>query len=240
MGEGLGMSRNSIAALAAAALLALAGCSGGQDELPTQLQLFNAARSSAGQIVGKARGGQQPADPPLTRALLDTVKQPVLELTVDRRGDQTALLARTLQRADSTPGRIEQWSSGANAVTISLRSGVLISTRGLGGDVLSSAVQVAEGRPGPSGGGAHLQMIRDLDYRETELALSCDLVDLGPETLEIVEHRHATRHLQQRCEGGGGRVVNDYWVDPRADIVWKSRQWAGPHVGYLSLRRLVK
>ena len=83
-------------------------------------------------------------------------------------------------------------------------------------------------------------MIRNLDYRETALALSCELVDLGPETIEIVERRHATRHLQQRCAGGGGRVVNEYWTDPRAGILWQSRQWAGPHLGYIRLRRLVK
>ena len=234
------MSRRGLAGLAAAALLALSGCSGGQDEAPLQLQLFNAARASAGQISGKVRGAGQPARPPLSRALLDTVDQPVLELTVERRGGGGAFLARTLQRSDSTSGRIEQWSSSDNAVTISLRSGVVIATRGLGGDLLSSAVQVTGGRPGPSGGGVHRQMIRDLDYRETALELACELADLGPETIEIVERRHATRHLQQRCQGGGGRVVNDYWVDPRADIVWQSRQWAGPHLGYLSLRRLVK
>lgn len=239
MGEGLGMNRRGLAALAAAGLLALSGCSGGKDADPMQLQLLNAARSSVGQLAEKARGGK-PARPPLTRAMLDAVNQPVLELTVDRRGGGGAFLARTLQRSDGSPGRIEQWSSPDNVVTVSLRNGVLISTRGLGGDLLSSAVQVTGSRPGPSGGGAHRQMIRDLDYRETALELACDLVDLGPETLEIVGHRHPTRHLQQRCQGGGGRVVNDYWVEPRAGIVWKSRQWAGPHVGYLSMRRLVK
>ncbi|WP_165978801.1 YjbF family lipoprotein [Antarcticimicrobium luteum] len=233
-----GLSLRS-AALAAAALLAVSGCSRGTDAPPTQLQLLNAARTSAGAIAGKVRRTEAPARPPLTRAALEQVQVPVLEVTVERRGDW-AFLFRTLERTDSSPGRIEQWSTEDSNVTISLRGGVLIATRGLGGDLLSSAVRVSDARPGPDGGGAHRQMIRNLDYRETALALSCDLVDLGPETIEIVERRHATRHLQQRCTGGGGRVVNDYWTDPRAGLVWQSRQWAGPHLGYLSLRRLVK
>ena len=221
----------------AAALMALAGCSGGKDADPTQLQLFKAARASVGQIAGG--GGEVPVRPTLTRAALDQVAQPVLEVTVEARGDR-AFLFRTLERTDSDPGRIEQWRTEDAAVTISLRNDMLIATRGLRGDLLSSAVQVAEGSPGPAGGGAQLQMIRNLDFRETALVLSCELVDLGPETIEIVERRHATRHLQQRCEGGGGRVVNDYWTDARAGLVWQSRQWAGPHLGYLRMRRLVK
>lgn len=239
MGEGLGMNRR-LAGLATAALLALTGCSGGTDAPPTQLQLLTAARASAGRIAGKVRGAETAAArPPLTRAALDTVEVPVLEVTVERRGDW-AFLFRTLERTDARPGRIEQWSTEDSNVTLTLRGGVLIATRGLGGDLLSSAVQVSDARPGPAGGGEHRQLIRNLDYRETALALSCELVDLGPETIEIVERRHATRHLQQRCEGGGGRVVNDYWADPRAGILWQSRQWAGPHLGYFRLRRLVK
>lgn len=228
-----------LAGLAAAALLALAGCSRGPDAPPTQLQVLAAARVSAGNLIGKLRGTEAPARPPLTRAALDTVTVPVLEVTVERH-DDWAFLFRTLERSDASPGRIEQWSTEDSNVTLTLRGGVLIATRGLGGDLLSSAVQVSDARPGPAGGGEHRQLIRNLDYRETALALSCELVDLGPETIEIVERRHATRHLQQRCEGGGGRVVNDYWTDPRAGILWQSRQWAGPQLGYLRLRRLVK
>lgn len=221
----------------AAALLALAGCSGGNDAAPTQLQLLDAARESVGQLAAGRRGAAQAARPALTRAVLDQVEATVLEVTVERRGDR-AFLFRTLERRDSDPGRIEVWSTEDGNVTVATRNGMVIATRGLGGDLLSSAVQAADGRPGPAGGGEHRQMIRDLDNRERALALSCALVDLGPETIEIVERRYATRHLEQRCAGGGGRVVNDYWVDSRADRVWRSRQWAGPELGYLSLRRL--
>lgn len=238
MGEGLGMNRR-VAGLAAAALLALAGCSRGPDAPPTQLQLLTAARGSVIKIAGRVRGAEAPARPPLTRAALDTVTVPVLEVTLERR-DDWAFFFRTLERTDASPGRIEQWSTEDSNFTLTLRGGVLIATRGLGGDLLSSTVQVSDAGPGPASGGEHRQLIRNLDYRETALALSCELVDLGPETIVIVERRHATRHLQQRCEGGGGRVVNDYWTDPRADVIWQSRQWAGPQLGYFRLRRLVK
>ena len=67
MGEGLGMNRR-LAGLAAAALLALTGCSGGTDAPPLQLQLLTAARASAGKVAGKLRDTEAPARPPLTRA----------------------------------------------------------------------------------------------------------------------------------------------------------------------------
>ena len=45
--------------------------------------------------------------------------------------------------------------------------------------------------------------------------------------------------LVHRGEGpDGGVVVNDYWVDPGGGLVWQSRQWGGPAMGYLRTRRL--
>jgi hypothetical protein len=72
------------------------------------------------------------------------------------------------------------------------------------------------------------------------LHMACSLQDLGPQAVEIVEVTHQTRHLQERCEGSGGVVVNDYWVDSRPGQarVWQSRQWAGPETGYVQIRQL--
>ncbi|MGD9861962.1 MAG: YjbF family lipoprotein [Pseudodonghicola sp.] len=231
--------RAGLVAALAVALLGLAGCSGGTDATPVQLQILEAARGGAGRMAARLRDGQASA-PALSRAQLEATGLTLTEVTVERRDDMTAYLLRTLVRHDSDPGLIEVWSTEDGNVSLTTRNGLVIATRGLGGDLLSSQVEVAENRPGPAGGGAQVQMIRDLDYRESPLALSCDLADLGSETIEILGQRQATRHLQQRCEGGGGRVVNDYWTDAGSGIVWQSRQWAGPYVGYLRLRRVTK
>jgi hypothetical protein len=83
-------------------------------------------------------------------------------------------------------------------------------------------------------------VLRDKGNDQTRLSLACSLHDLGPAPIEIVEVAHPTRHLQERCEGGGGTVVNDYWVDsrPGRNQVWQSRQWAGPETGYVQIRQL--
>lgn len=226
------------AALAATAALLLAGCSGGNDATPANLQLLDAARGTAGKMAGRLRGAA--ARPALTRAQLEATGLTLTEITVERRDGMTAYLLRTLVRRDSDPGLIEIWSTEDGAVTVTTRQGVVIATRGFGGDLLSSQVEVAENHPGPAGGGGQLQMVRDLDYRESALSLGCELADLGPETIEILGRRQATRHLRQSCAGGGGQVVNDYWTDAVSGIVWQSRQWVGPHVGYLRLRRVTK
>ncbi len=219
--------------------LFLAACSGGNDEPLLELQLISAGRAAiAAQTAPKV------ARPPLTRAALDTLEGSFVEVILERR-DQLAYLHVGGQKRDGYPGLITIWRTDDN-ITLSMRNGVLVATRGLGGDILSSTVQVAGDRPGPSGGGEKILYIRALENKKQRIALVCDLVDLGPQTIEIVGRRNATRHLQERCVGGraadwsgeAGEVTNDYWVDSRTGLVLQSRQWAGPITGYLRLRRL--
>ena len=115
---------------------------------------------------------------------------------------------------------------------------MLIATRGLGGDVISTEVQVAGDSPGPARGGARVLHVQALDNQAVPVRLSCTLADLGPETLTIVERRHATRHLRETCSGENGTVVNDYWTE--GGLVRQSRQWAGPFIGYLKTRQLTE
>jgi hypothetical protein len=223
--------------LVAALILVLPGCTGGSDSQngePLFQQLFNAGRQALA-----TRRGRRDARPPLTRAALDTVGRPALEATLERSGIFAYLFIDAV-RDDAGPGRVTIWRTEDN-VTLALRSGVLIATRGLGGDLLSSDVAIARGRPGPAGSGARTAHVRTGNVKAVSVTLACDLADLGPDPVEIVEIIYPTRHLQERCTGAdGGQVVNDYWVDSRAGIIWQSRQWAGPGIGYVALRRLIK
>ena len=219
-------------ALFLCALLALAGCAGGTAPVPLELELVRAGQAS---VAGRAAG--RAPKPSVSRATLDRLGEPVLEVTLERR-DQLAYLTVDAVRRDAGPGRVTVWRTQDN-ITVALRSGMLIATRGLGGDILSSEVQVSGVRPGPASGGAQVHMIRSLDTRAVRLSLACELEDLGPVQLEVVGRRHATNHVRQRCDAtGGGQVVNEFWIEPAAGLVRQSRQWAGPHIGYLRIRRL--
>lgn len=221
--------------------LLLAGCSGG-DEVPSlELQLIR-----TGQTMIAARTAPKVERPPLTRAALNTVEGAFIEVTVERR-DQLAYLHVNANRRDGDPGQIVVWRSDDN-ITLAMRNGVLIATRGLGNDILSVNAQVSGDTPGPVRGGEKAFHVRTRENKDLRLSLVCDLADLGPETIEIVETRYGTHHLRETCEGGvaggdadrPGQVINDYWVDTRAGLVWQSRQWAGPGIGYLRVRRLTR
>lgn len=214
-------------------LALLAGCNRGPDDPSLQLEVFQIVSQRVASI---GKGGSAPAEkPPLTRAALDTVEGAYIEVILENR-DIWAYLSQQLVRRDDSPGQIEIWRTEDN-VTLAMRSGVLIATRGMGDDILSASALVGEG-PGPVASGERRYHIRGLDSSSRSLVLACELQDLGAETVEIVELRYATRHLQERCEGGDGVVVNDYWTDSRSGRVWKSRQWAGPTLGYIRVRQL--
>ena len=217
----------------AAALLVLAGCNGGTDAPPAVLQVLESGR----QTIQRRTAGKPPERPPLTRAALDTVEISALEVTLERT-DQLAYVFIETERSDDSPGRIVVWRT-EDDVTLAMRGGMLIATRGLGGDLLSASVPARGDMPGPASGGERVMELRGLDNREVALTLACDRQDLGPQTVTIVETAHPARHLRESCTSpDGGTVVNDYWVDSQRGIVWQSRQWAGPVIGYIRTRRL--
>ncbi|NSY39575.1 YjbF family lipoprotein [Leisingera sp. ANG59] len=220
-------------AAALAAALLLAGCSRGPEKTPAELEVVQAV---AEQFSRRRNAPPPPAE--LTRALLDKQTQAYIEVTIENR-DAKAYLTRALERRDSHPGTIEVWRTQDN-VSIALRQGMVIATRGLGGGLLSAQVPTAEGAGGPVRGGARRYTVRADGNSQRRLNMACSLHDLGPEPVEIVEITHPARRLQERCEGAGGVVVNDYWVDsrPGRNQVWQSRQWAGPETGYLRIRQL--
>ncbi|MBK0329329.1 YjbF family lipoprotein [Rhodobacteraceae bacterium F11138] len=215
------------------ALLALlAACQGGTDAPTLQLQVIDAARESI-----TAKLAPKSERPPVTRAVLDTLDGAFLEITRERE-DLTAFLFPTPVRGAGTADEIIVWRTETDE-TVTLRGGVLIATRGLGGDVLSSEVQLRPGGLGPASGQRVLH-VADKDNKQLTLPLACDVVDRGPARIEIIGWSLPTHHVQERCEGGGGTVVNDYWVDAGNGLVWQSRQWAGPHIGYLRLRQVTR
>ncbi|PCJ07298.1 MAG: hypothetical protein COB16_11465 [Rhodobacteraceae bacterium] len=230
------MRRVSVKWAAVLGLVLLGGCNQGPEGPSLELEVFQLVRQRVSSIGGAASAER----PPLTRAGLDEVEGAYIEVTLENR-DIFAYLSQQLVRRDSSPGQIVVWRTEDN-ITLSMRSGVLIATRGLGDDILSASAPVIAGRGGPARGGERRYQIRGLDHRTQVLVLACSLQDLGAETVEIVELSYATRHLQERCEGGGdiggGVVVNDYWVDSRSGRIWQSRQWAGPTIGYLRIRQL--
>jgi hypothetical protein len=233
MGEGLGMKQRTCLAASLAASFLLAACSGGTDAPTLNLQVIELVRASI-----SARVNPPPERPPVTRAVLDKLDGTFMEITLER-GKRSAFFYPSLINRDADPGEITVWRTDSNE-TVTVRGGVLIATRGLGGDLLSTEVQVSGSGLGPAAGGERIFHVVGENNRQISLAMACNVTDLGPTTIEIIERRHATRHLRESCQGNSGSITNEYWIDGGRGLIWQSRQWAGPYVGYLRLRRVTE
>lgn len=224
--------RPFLQAFAACFLLTAAGCSQGVEETKVETEVVQAIQDYVAE-----RRSPKVERPPLTRAALDeTVVGAFIEVTIENTG-VTAYLFTELQRRDGLPGEITVWRS-EDDVTLAMRNGLLTATRGLPGSLLSARVPAADGVMGPARGGGRRYVLRGLDEGSQAIEMACSLEDLGRTTVEIVELVHKVQHLKEHCEGGGGVVTNEYWVDSTGARVWQSRQWAGPKIGYLSIRQL--
>ncbi len=220
-------------------VLALSGCSGGQKDADKGVFL-NAGAAMLEQAKARIKGGGKKAPVGrvvITRALLDQTPGAVMEVIPDRSGLQD-FLALIETRNDPYPGTVEVWKSTDNAQLI-FRDGVLISTKGLGGEIRSASAQSAiNGFDGQGGGGQREYTLDRLDGTAQRVEFACDVTQLGRETIRIVDRAVATYHLKETCVAGSARIENEYWVETGSGRVRKSRQWGGPVIGYFNLLRL--
>ena len=224
-------------ALLLATALGLSGCaSEGEDRgnllLETGGAVFQSVRARAAGDTGPAPKVQ------ITAQQLANTKVAALQVNPEKQGGSD-FLRRIAQRRDDTPGIVAVWRASDNA-QLFIRNGVLVGTRGVGNDIISSdatptVLAVAGAR---AGRGERRYFVSDGGYGQTEVVLSCDIANLGAEPVQIVNLAFQTVHLRETCVGGAAdrvRIVNDYWVQPGSGTVRKSRQWAGPLAGHFEL-----
>ena len=191
-------------------------------------------------IVGRAKGdiprrGERPPDIVVTQEQLENTKVAAMQINVETRGGGD-ILRRTSLRNDANPGQVAVWG-GNSATQVFLRNGVLIGTRGIGGDIISADVNatVRAVSSARAGNGERRYFVSNGAYSDVEVVLSCDIDNLGRTTTQVVHLVYQTVHLRETCVGGEDnrvRIVNEYWVQPGSGIVRRSRQWAGPNSGY--------
>ena len=219
-------------------LLVISACSGGsEDPMRAPLELVSDLREEFRNRRTASKNEQPTLE--MTRALLDTFTVSVLEVRLEGRGRKAILLPAAL-RTDQSPGQVTVWKTFEEAHVI-LRDGVLYATRGLGRDLASSdtpaALRAVNTRAAAVG--ARSMRVRN-DVNGTDLLrFQCEIEVVSDTTLEIVERRFAVRHLQETCRNSEGFFVNDYWVDSSSAVI-QSRQWAGPHLGFMSIQLLKK
>jgi hypothetical protein len=174
-------------------------------------------------------GGQLAPIGNVSRADIEKSREPVMKLRVPSRGIETFLTVR------DTRGDVVNWFS-ADGMLFSFRNGVLIETRGLGADLMSSAApgggQIASGS-----GHRRSYFFMDADDQTGRRDYNCSVATDGNEVVTIYGHVHNTRKLSEICEREGGRITNHYWLE--GGKIRKSREWVSPGIGQIEFERVV-
>jgi hypothetical protein len=226
------MLKRGVCAVVLAGLLASCGADQGEDtNLP--LVLLGSAR----EIVAARRAGP-PQVTVVTPEMLAQTTSAALQVNPEVKGGSD-FLRRVAARDDSTAGRVEVWKSSDNA-QIFLRDGIVVGTRGIGGDIIAANanVTVRAVNGGADGRGVRSYTVSDGDTTSTVYQFSCEIRNLGSEKISVVNLVFLTDHMREDCVGGPDGVQtirNDYWVHMPTGTVRKSRQWIGPRVGYFEL-----
>lgn len=224
-------------AIAAAALFALAACSGGEDKSTSLLS----EAALAAQAAFKARGAQpaplRPDGIPqgLTRAAIAGETRPMVLVNI-----ATLSSAGTLLKTGENRGYVT-WVSN-DRLTLTTKSGVLTGSRGLRHDLMAGDAEPVLAAIRAGGAGAYSKVLRHIgdDRQIAEMRLTCQMQPAGAETVTVLERSHPTRHFVETCSGADGMSHrNDYWVGSDGTM-WRSRQFLHPASGAAEIRRLIR
>ncbi|MBK0399738.1 YjbF family lipoprotein [Limibaculum sp. M0105] len=73
------------------------------------------------------------------------------------------------------------------------------------------------------------------DLGPYSIVLKCVMQPQGFETIEIVEVTYQLVRVVETCRNVRREVTNTYWMVAGTGFIWKSRQWAGPKLGHLTI-----
>ncbi len=202
------------AALAAALVLAGCGTGGGIGKA-----LLLAARSGSADAVPVSA---------IPLAEIEALGVPTMRVTVPDLGVDLLMFERD-RRGDIVT------FAASDGATFTFRGGVLIETRGLGADLMSSSAPSA-GSLARGGSHARTQFIIGPEDRTLRRDRACQATPAAAETVVIQGRSHAVRRIDETCAGAEGRIANTYWL--QGDVVRKSREWVSDRAGYAQFERI--
>lgn len=219
------------------ALMGLAACSSGTTLDSTLSQTATSVRE---RIASRQADNAEPVAQPSTadRVALGLRLIPtgplVLATTVEGGGESILFLAGQ-NRDVSTLATV-------SGQTLALREGVLLNTRGLKFDLLSSdstgsAALIAARAEGRA---KRVQETSTVNLSGDRQVYQCAVAPDGPRQITLPTGRsQSTTLVIENCRNAGENFVNQYWVGADG-FVWQSRQWVGPnygHIDFATIRR---
>ena len=224
--------KRSVAAILVAGLLSACSSQSDGEESFSKL-VFGSVKEIA---TSRREGPKQKTV--VTAEMLAQTTTAALQINPESRGGSD-FLRRIVTRNDSSNGTVEVRKSSDNA-QVFLRNGVVVGSRGIGGDIIAAdaSVTIRSLQTRANGSGIRTYVVSDGDVTTTDYTFRCTQRNLGREKISIVNLMVTTDHIREDCVSTQSRqatIQNDYWVQSDTGIVRKSRQWMGPATGYFEL-----
>ena len=220
------MTLSARRSLAAAALLALAGCSSADTGNTNYSQFYQLAKQSLSASFGNVR---------VTRDQAASIPYASMGFSIGD-GNQILLVLGT----DSNGEQL--WTGPSHAVIVT-RDGRIIRTVGLGHDLAGLTMRNgAAPAPGAAVQGAFTST-RLEDFPELGIygaQVSCRARLVGQQKINILGQPVTTNRVDEACQSRkpDWSFVDTYWVDPDNGLVWRSRQHIHPKGGKIETELL--
>lgn len=202
--------------LLAACLVSLAGCA-------------QIAKVMPGKAGGKAAAAQPVPPSQATRAMIAQAKQPVMRVKIPSRGLDALVTIRDRR------GEYVNWFTDDGKL-FTFRNGILIETRGLGADLMSSAAP-SPGQIASGAGHRRSYFYVDAEDQTGRRDYSCVSSVQGGQQLTIYGRQHNVREVVETCERDVGRIRNKYWLE--GGTIRKSLEWVSPGIGQVEFERVI-
>jgi hypothetical protein len=226
-----------IAILAVSAVLALSACS----YKPGDKESLGGLVLSTVTDTARSVTGRKQAPAPNTEAARQALQRiadsgrPGLLTTVPNMGQTTVMMLE--QDNDGY-----QTFRGTNNTSVTLKSGIVTATRGMGIDLMAQALGQPEASLFTSGSfpKEYARVQRHLDGENHLLSAEflCVTERKGAEAVTVLDKSHATTLFEETCRNTVRAFLNRYWVDTRTGTIWQSQQSVSQLSGHIITQRI--
>jgi hypothetical protein len=233
------MRRKTIktAIITVSAVLALTACSyrpGDKESLGGLL--LSTVTDTARSVTGRKQAPTPNTDA-ARAALLRIAKtgRPGLLVSVPNLGQTTVMILE--QDNDGY-----QTFRGTNNTSVTLKSGIVTATRGMGIDLMAQALGQPETGLFTSGSfpKEYARVQRHLDGENHLLSAEylCVAERKDRETITIIDKKYATTVFEETCRNDRRSFLNRYWVGAGTGTIWQSQQSISHISGYVVAQRI--
>lgn len=182
--------------------------------------------------IPKLLSGRKAAPPQVSPQLVEqalaNTTDPIVLIQVESNKAQFLLLQIEKNGLYATFGNAQRQA-------IIFRNGMITSSRGLGGDLMSSGSDVLLNRVSRRAEGQVPYVLRFLTPEDVTLALtlSCTVTRGKDVALDVGRSKRRGTTMTATCSGSGVTFTDTFIVAPNGFIL-STRQWMGPTLGYLA------